>query len=825
MAVGQSPPVPGAFSTRTWHNCPVAPGSYTGPHEQCVEVRALGQFSISVEGRSVGPWPRPTAKRLCQLVLLSPGRSISRDLACDELFPKLGPGGAVRALSKALSMARQALSQLGEPGASMLEADAANIWAKGEVQVSIDVEHHEAALKEALDIGPGQRRDDRLMAALAEQGVFLADEPYLDWVLPTRERLEALRQQARLAVARDRSRGFGRAGETDVLRAWEACFAAEPTCEDAAAALIQSYSAHGHRSLAVATYERCLRELEDLGLPPSPALERARRRAQALAEGVDEETPPIAAPGAVRWEERRLVTVLAVELQAALPLHGDLDTDALSELIRAALAELVVVVEALAGTITSISATSVLSLFGAPKGHEDDPERALRAASRLINSPSKYSGQLSLRAGVESGLAITGVMGGALGHYGAVGEVVRIATTLQAAARPSSVLVGPAARRATESLFEWGPTEDIGTPAGARPLRASYVGRPKAPTSRGGARLSSGRWSPTVGRQLELDVLGEALRRATGKTGSVVVLDGEPGLGKTRLVTECRRLFMAWVGAASGRLPLWLEGRAASYRSAQPYGLYSQLLGDWVGASPDEADERAFQALARAVQAVFGHQPNEEQLDLLAHVMGLQLFERRPTAARFGPEALQKASFTAVRLLVSRLLMHGPVVVVLEDLHWADPTSLRLTEELLPLTTEGPLLLLLTYRPEPAAGVATLQAALWKARGLIVHRLQLGPLTEDAEEELARALLGGAAPDGLVNAIRRGAEGNPFFLEQRLSSLLESGALRKAHDGAWAFAATSRTSYPKVLSGWSAHESTVLARSPARLSSAPRCSA
>ena len=181
MAGGQSPPVPGAFSMRTWHNYPVAPGSYTGPHEQCVEVRALGQFSISVEGRSVGPWPRPTAKRLCQLVLLSPGRSITRDLGCEELFPKLAPGVAVRALSKALSMARQALSHLGEPAASMLEADAANIWAKGEVPVSIDVEHHEAALKEALDIGPGQRRDDQLMAALAEQGVFLADEPYLDW--------------------------------------------------------------------------------------------------------------------------------------------------------------------------------------------------------------------------------------------------------------------------------------------------------------------------------------------------------------------------------------------------------------------------------------------------------------------------------------------------------------------------------------------------------------------------------------------------------------------------------------------------------------------
>ena len=84
-----------------------------------MQVKVLGQFSVSVQHRSAGPWPRPTAKRLCELVLLSPGRSISRDLACDELFPDLGPNGAARALSKALSMARAALSHLGEPGASL----------------------------------------------------------------------------------------------------------------------------------------------------------------------------------------------------------------------------------------------------------------------------------------------------------------------------------------------------------------------------------------------------------------------------------------------------------------------------------------------------------------------------------------------------------------------------------------------------------------------------------------------------------------------------------------------------------------------------------
>jgi DNA-binding SARP family transcriptional activator len=751
-----------------------------------VQVTALGQFSISFEGRRAAPWPRPTAKRLCQLVLLSPGRSIPRDLACEELFPKLEPKVAARAVSKALSMARQTLSRLGEPAASILQADAANIWARGDVPVTVDVEQQEAALKVALDTGPGQRRDEGLVAGLADEGVFLADEPYLDWALPARERLETLRQQARLALAQDRGRGFGRAGDVDVLRAWEACFGADPTCEEAARALMQSYSAQGRRSLGVATYERCLRALEDVGVQPSHALEEARRRTAASGNSVEDGAPREAPPQASRWEERRLVTVLAVELSAAEGLDRELDPDLLSDMIRAALAELVVVVESLGGTITSISATNVLSVFGAPKGHEDDPERALRAAFRLINTTGPGRDWLSLRAGVESGLAITGVLGGALGHYGVVGEVVRTTTVLQTAARPTSVLVGPAARRAAQGLFDWGPTEEVRTRAGARQLRASYLGRPRALPARGRRSLSLGRSSPTVGRQSELDVLDGALRTAMGGTGSVLALVAEPGLGKTRLVTECRRLFMAWVGAASGRLPLWLEGRAASYRSAQPYGLYSQLLADWVGTSPDEGSDVAVPALVRAVQAVFGREPNDEQLALLVHVMGLQPPGKPPHAARFGPEALQKDSFAAVCLLVSRLLAHGPAVLVLEDLHWADPTSLRLTEELAPLTRDGPLLLVLTYRPEPAAGVSTMETTLSTTRGLALVHLELGPLGIDAEEALAMDLLGGAARDNVVETVRRGAEGNPFFLEQRLSSLLETGALRKGDDGAWA---------------------------------------
>ena len=101
-------------------------------------------------------------------------------------------------------------------------------------------------------------------------------------------------------------------------------------------------------------------------------------------------------------------------------------------------------------------------------------------------------------------------------------------------------------------------------------------------------------------------MLHDVLREATAGKGGVVLVAGEPGLGKTRLVSECRKLFMAWVGAASGRLPLWLEARAASYASSSPYGLYQQLLAAWVGVAPEEGEEVVRAALERAIKAVFG---------------------------------------------------------------------------------------------------------------------------------------------------------------------------------------------------------------------------
>ena len=231
--------------------------------------------------------------------------------------------------------------------------------------------------------------------------------------------------------------------------------------------------------------------------------------------------------------------------------------------------------------------------------------------------------------------------------------------------------------------------------------------KPRSEAEAGRRRLAAR--ATLVGRHAERAVLTEAVRDAVAGKGGAVVLTGEPGIGKTRLVGECRKFFMGWVGAASGRLPLWLEGRCASYASSTPYGAYQQLLCRFIGA-PLEAGEAVLRpALGSAVRAVLGK--DSDLLPVLAHMMGMPPGPDGAHLGRMGPAELQHVTFAAVRSLLAKLVSHGPTVLALEDLHWSDPTSLRLTAELASLASSGPLLLVVTRRPEPDPGVGELEAA------------------------------------------------------------------------------------------------------------------
>ena len=778
---------------------------------QAVQVTLLGQFSIAARGRVVSEWPRPSARRLCELVLVSPGRRVSRDLACDELFPRLEPRAAARALSKALSMARSALAELGADGAALLSADLLHIWASPDV--AVDAETRSAALRAGLAMTPGQLRDDALSAALAEDGELLADEPYAEWAIRVRERYETLCQEARLALARDRAMGAGRAGPDDVLAAWQSCLDHDPASEEASGALIRAYLAQGRPELAARVFERCRAALEQLGLRISPSLERlygpARdpRSTRTAAPSVPETPQPSlpapvgpAAPPPLPREERRPLSVLFAEVAAPAGLAGTVGLETLRELVGGSLAAVITEVEALGGTVTSVSGRGLQAMFGAPQAHEDDPERAVLAAFRALTAAATAEaaaeGGTALRIGVESGPAVVGpIGGGAKVEYGAFGDVVSVAAALQSAARPGAVLVGPATRAVTGHLFTWGAGEEVSLGGNARPLVASYLEAPRARLGERRPRGVGGR-AALIGRDAEMRVLETALRQAVEGQGSVVVLTGEAGLGKTRLIQECRKRFIAWVGAGSGRLPLWLEGRGASYASATPYGLYRQLVASWVAVAPDEPAARLQPALERALANLMG---NANLLPPLARMMGIAY---PAPSGRMSPEELQRMTFTALRSVVTRFAVAGPTVLVLEDLHWADPTSLRLTLDLAELAAGRPLLVIATSRPDSGRQEITTLADAPSAR-----RIALRPLPASAEQTLAASLIGqvpgagggagGVSPEVLA-AVLASADGNPLFLEERLTSLLETRALVR-EDGTWTLRQPGGPQLPQVL--------------------------
>jgi len=760
------------------------------PAGQAVRVRLLGQFAITAGERAAGPWPRPSARRLCALLLVSPGHRVSRDLACEELFPRLEPRAAARSLSKALSMARTALAELGEPGTALLSADLTHLWlAPG---IAVDADDRTAALHGGLAMPPGQARDDALAAALADDTELLPGEPYADWADRARDRLNELRQEARLALARDRAKGAGQSGPDDVAAAWLACLDHDPACEEAAGALIRAALAQGRPEQAARVFERCRVALEQLGLRISPSLERIY--APAIVAHAAEPPPPPelvppAAPARSPREERRPVTVLFAEVAAPAGLAGTIGLEALRDLVGGSLAVVIAEVEALGGIVTSVSGRGLQAMFGAPEAHEDDPERAVRAAYRALSATAgtarpAHAGP-GLRIGIESGPALVGpIGGGAKVEYAALGDVVSVAAALQAAARPGSVLVGPATAAVTAHLFSWGTREEVALTPDDKPLVASYLDAPRATAAERRPRL--GGRAPLVGRQPEQRALDSALRDAVAGRGHVIKLIGEPGIGKTRLAQESRKRFIAWVGAGSGRRPLWLEGRGVSYASATPYGLYRQLIANWIGVALDQPPAVIRAALTDALTGLLG---NANLLAPLAYLMGLP--EPAPgarateTGGRIGPEELQRRTFAAVRALVARFAAVAPTVLVLEDLHWADPTSLRLTAELAELAEHRPLLLIATSRPGPHA--------LPSGR-----EIRLRPLADDAAAALATSLLGKVGGPQVLAAALANADGNPLFLEERLAEMLEAGTLVR-DAGAWRLREPANPPLPQLL--------------------------
>jgi ABC-type oligopeptide transport system substrate-binding subunit len=351
-------------------------------------------------------------------------------------------------------------------------------------------------------------------------------------------------------------------------------------------------------------------------------------------------------------------------------------------------------------------------------------------------------------------------------------------------------------------MFDWGPEKELELKGKSESVVARVALGVTGVHAR--ARGLEGVQARLIGRERELDAGRDAVAGALAGTGGIFFITGEPGIGKTRMLAELRDLFET--GTPQHGRALWLEGRCVSYGESMPYWPFRDLLRGLIGVLADEPELRVRVALRRMVERLFGTRAAELS-PYLSTLLGLTL---EPDAARrlaeLSPEALQYRTFEVVRELVARLADDGPVAVVLEDMHWSDVTSLQLLERQFADTEATALLLVLTSRLER-------DHPSWRAKEEVSrelpHRITdvtLEALSGDAGRELLHALVGeGTLPADVERRILEPAEGNPFFLEELIRSLVDAGAVTHGEDG-WRFVHDAPLEIPPTV------EKVILAR-------------
>jgi DNA-binding SARP family transcriptional activator/tetratricopeptide (TPR) repeat protein len=681
-----------------------------------VEVRLLGPLEIGVSGRRV-ELRRPKQRALLALLALRPGEVVSVDRLIDELWGGTAPKAAVGSLQNLVSELRKALGPellLTRPPGYVLEID----------RMLVDAHRFERI------VGETERAADRRATMLREalglwRGPALADlafEPFATAEIARLEELRAAAMEDLFAAELELGR------HAPLVAKLEAFVVEHPLRERARGQLLLALYRSGRQVDALEEY-RAAREtlVEELGIDPSPELQRLEQAILRHDPSLDARRPAPSLPG--EPERRKTVTVLFADVVDSSALAAELDPEVLRTLMRSYFDVVRTVVERHEGTVEKFIGDAAMAVFGIPAAHEDDALRAARAATELHSEVAEietgHGVAVRIRVGVNTGEVL--VTDPATGESFVTGSAVVVATRLQEAALPGETLIGATTQRLVRHATESEAVEplDLGGALGRVPA-SRLLGLVEE-----SAGLRLGRTPPLVGRIDELARLRAELAGARSERKSrVVTVIGDAGIGKTRLAAEL----------ASSADATVLVGRCVPYGEGTTYLPLAEAVRQAV---PQRLRARVAALLAE----------NEH-----AEVVAQRMAELTGEAEGAGSTG---EVFWAARLFLEALAAERPVLLVLDDVHWAEPTLLDLVEYLAAWVSEAPLLVLCLARPD----------LLETRPGWAARAVRLEPLSP----EESSALVGGLAEvteDVRVRVVEV-AEGNALFVEQLLAYVVE----------------------------------------------------
>ena len=505
---------------------------------------------------------------------------------------------------------------------------------------------------------------------------------------------------------------------------------------------------------------------------------------------------------AVGASERRPLTVLFADIAGSTAIAERMDPEDWTAIVSQAFARMNATVTRYDGTIARLMGDGVLAFFGAPVAHEDDPLRAVRCGLDMARAVDELSAELNakepidlkVRVGINTGPVVVGVVGTqSASEYTAMGDAVNVAARMQALARPGTVLVSGATHRFVAALVESVDVGALDLKGKTNAVQAYEVtGLKEGATGRG----LRGLHAPMIGRDPQLRRLADLFAIAKAGQGRVAAIVGEPGIGKSRLLTELREE----IERADGSVH-WIEGRCLSYGHTLPYHLVIDLVRSLIGVNASAGDAEVSEALERTSRDLLGDQW-EETFAYLGHLLSLRL--EPAMQAR-----LSVLDFETVKRYVSSLVVtirglstRGPVVLVFEDLHWADAASADALVALMPLLGGLPVLSIMTSRSDRAAPGWRLIAGVRDLFGDALTEIRLEPLTsEDTRTLVANLLEIESLPSDTRDLILAKAEGNPFFVEEVIRMLIDRGAIRREADRWIATASVAGVEIPDTLQG------------------------